>query len=297
MTGARIPAIDNLVPFSNQPRTSQCRHSHSVYAMLKFAVLCLFLASYAAAQILPGGGCPASEFKCDSHDCIEVDWLCDSEKDCLDGSDEKNCATDCSGKNQFKCANGKCIPRTYHCDKDNDCGDNSDENECDVCMSDQFRCSNGKCINAVWRCDWEDDCGDHSDENMCGTTCLANQFRCASTQCIDARWQCDGSRDCKDGSDEVGCTGHCTASQIQCKNNLCVPRKWMCDGDDDCGDITDETHCPTGTIPPGTCDDMLVGRGCDLMNTTHSPICLDQEDGHKFCRKYCGLCGSTSQSG
>ncbi|KAK7474740.1 hypothetical protein BaRGS_00034033, partial [Batillaria attramentaria] len=118
-----------------------------------------------------------------------------------------------------------------------------------------------------------------------------HQFRCADgSRCIDSRWQCDGDIDCRDFSDETTCT--CTETQYKCGNGRCIPAKWECDGDNDCGDSTDETSRACPTIHPSLCQDLLTVRDCALMNDTSTPICLNQEMGHRFCRKFCGL-GST----
>merc|ERR1711934_1121106 len=74
--------------------------------------------------------CAAGEFACKNGQCIETDWVCDTESDCTDGSDEANCPSDCSGSHQLKCGNGKCISKEFQCDGDNDCGDNTDEQDC-----------------------------------------------------------------------------------------------------------------------------------------------------------------------
>ncbi|XP_059153813.1 low-density lipoprotein receptor-like [Physella acuta] len=75
--------------------------------------------------------CGADEFTCKNNiGCADKIWVCDAELDCLDGSDEDGCPTDCSHANMYKCANSKCIPRIYLCDGDNDCGDGSDEATC-----------------------------------------------------------------------------------------------------------------------------------------------------------------------
>lgn len=64
----------------------------------------------------------------------------------------RNCSS-----TEFRCnKTGRCIPATWVCDTDNDCGDGSDENEekCKTlmitnCPLDQFECVNKKCIFEV----------------------------------------------------------------------------------------------------------------------------------------------------
>merc|ERR1711874_26931 len=74
--------------------------------------------------------CGINEFQCKDGTCIQNDWICDTEDDCGDMSDEQNCPTDCSGVHQLLCKNQKCITKEFQCDGDDDCGDMTDETDC-----------------------------------------------------------------------------------------------------------------------------------------------------------------------
>ena len=43
----------------------------------------------------PTQECSSDEFTCDNGNCIDQEWKCDGENDCMDGTDEK----DCPGRN------------------------------------------------------------------------------------------------------------------------------------------------------------------------------------------------------
>merc|ERR1712141_584595 len=108
----------------------------------------------------------------------------------------------------------------------------------------------------------------------------------------ESTWVCDGDNDCRDNWDERNCTGACAANQFKCADgSKCIDARWKCDGDDDCDDSSDELNCVCDpTTHPSLCGDMMTARDCALMNETAHPICADAIDGHKYCRKFCGMC-------
>lgn len=70
--------------------------------------------------------CSNGDFQCDGYHCIPAAWKCDSELDCKDGKDEKNC-----GKcDKFQCNDGGCVESSFQCDGVADCRDKSDEIDC-----------------------------------------------------------------------------------------------------------------------------------------------------------------------
>ncbi|CAK5089234.1 unnamed protein product [Meloidogyne enterolobii] len=118
--------------------------------------------------------CSANERACGGNECVKMEYVCDGERDCRDGSDELNC------------------PSKRHCEPN------------------EFKCNNEKCVQKMWLCDGDDDCGDGSDELNCkqrkpGDLCQATEFSCKDgRQCVPSSFHCDGTNDCHDGSDEIG---------------------------------------------------------------------------------------------
>ncbi|XP_048809593.1 low-density lipoprotein receptor-related protein 2 isoform X5 [Lagopus muta] len=202
--------------------------------------------------------CPVGQFQCNDGNCTSPHFLCNTQSDCHDRSDEDPvlCANHQCETHQWQCANKRCIPEAWQCDREDDCGDNSDEDitHCAsrTCPPGQFKCDNGRCIPESWKCDVDDDCGDNSDEPF--HECMGPAYRCdnhtqfscrTSYRCVPLWAVCNGNDDCRDNSDEQGCEEMtCSPSgDFRCDNHRCIPLRWKCDGDNDCGDQSDEHNC------------------------------------------------------
>ena len=78
--------------------------------------------------------------------------------------------------NEFRCNNGECITYLSRCNKDVDCLDGSDEANC-ACLKDEFQCENSReCIPATGLCNDVKDCKDASDERVCSKNCAKYDF-------------------------------------------------------------------------------------------------------------------------
>nr|XP_027196293.1 sortilin-related receptor-like [Dermatophagoides pteronyssinus] len=190
--------------------------------------------------------CPDNSYHCRSDSfCIPIEWLCDGNKDCIDGTDELDCpeikSTDNNQNNSniestAIVSNGhkKCSDNRFHCYK-----------------SDQ-------CIFQLFVCDGEPDCRFNEDEQNCyndtDIKCPKNYFTCLlSIGCIPTRKVCDGRHDCFDGSDEWGClNSKVTIPSIclghYCDDGECIELDQRCDGIHDCLDGSDEKNCEQAKI-------------------------------------------------
>ncbi|XP_015434155.1 PREDICTED: vitellogenin receptor [Dufourea novaeangliae] len=161
----------------------------------------------------------SEHFLCENKQLILSVYLCDGEKDCIDGSDEQNCTNFQLNSSTFRCA------------------------------TDEFQCSDGSCISIEKFCDTRSDCIDKSDEYVgCVKTLKCDSFRCNDGHCVRNEWVCDGIPDCPDSSDEGNCENktipihECNNEfdRFLCKNKRCISLNATCNEKDDCGDRSDE---------------------------------------------------------
>nr|XP_040023734.1 SCO-spondin [Gasterosteus aculeatus aculeatus] len=243
--------------------------------------------------------CLDSEYTCAGGRCIPIQWVCDNEEDCGDGSDEI-CPSTCPPDN-FQCTStpsGPCLNLALRCDGHPDCSDQSDEEFCGpttptpLCPPGEFQCANGKCLPASRVCDGRLDCGfaDGSDEQDCSVVCDEGEFLCSGGRCILYLHRCDGHDDCGDLSDERGCV--CAAGEFQCPGDQCVPVDTVCDGHRDCPSGTDEAICPSRvTCAP---DQFACSDGTCVATTKVCDGTLDCGGGEDENRTNCYITPSPS---
>uniref|UniRef100_A0A8C6T432 Very low-density lipoprotein receptor n=1 Tax=Neogobius melanostomus TaxID=47308 RepID=A0A8C6T432_9GOBI len=175
---------------------------------------------------------------------------------CKDGSDEQECADSICKGGEFSCGSGHCISVQFLCDGEENCDDGSDETLCQNCTYGVFPCGLSRvCLDKHQLCDGTADCEDGRDEDprVCGSLnseCAASEFQCDDGQCIRHVYKCDNTADCSDGSDEENCdVNECLVNNGGCPY-MCVdePQGFHCEcpnntrlvGDNHCEEIN---HC------------------------------------------------------
>ncbi|XP_047545765.1 low-density lipoprotein receptor-related protein 6 [Vanessa atalanta] len=98
--------------------------------------------------------CAPDHFLCDAPDahCIPMEWKCDGQRDCPDGSDEARCDA-CAG---LRCADGSCAAALGACATGAYCAHKP--------LPDAFRCDERLCLAPRLLCDGRAHCEDGADE-------------------------------------------------------------------------------------------------------------------------------------
>ena len=190
--------------------------------------------------------CSQTDYKCDDGTCILNIYVCDSNIECPDGSDERRCHHMCQPLNDSLC----------------------------LCNPSQFLCSSGGCISIAKVCNGLSDCEDLSDERSCvdqsvharfapvahSNGCpdgwsLCNVFHSdcfpRSKICVSERWM-DIPLYCPNCEHLKFCSEHQCPSMFKCHRTYCIPTYMVCDGKDDCPLSEDENNC-TDMSCPGDC--------------------------------------------
>lgn len=93
--------------------------------------------------------------KSDRTKCLPQTAKCNGTSECPNGEDEVGCAS--CAMHEFKCHSGECIREEFLCDTQIDCSDSSDEERCNQtefssrlitnCAKNLFDCSDGTCLS------------------------------------------------------------------------------------------------------------------------------------------------------
>ena len=208
------------------------------------------------------------QFTCRDKFCKPLFWVCDSVRDCEDGSDEEGCSECGRGRAGGLCAAprglaaGPRVPAECLCSPG--------------CPPNAFKCDNGKCLPQSQQCDRKDDCGDGSDEAKCQDgEAGARLPRSLNVEHDEKGCQLGENRPEGPGGEwvslwvggagrrdghQVGCPREwiaspcppapavkvvtCTEHTYRCLNGLCVDKSNpQCDGKADCTDGSDEKDC------------------------------------------------------
>lgn len=170
-----------------------------------------------------------AKFQCisDRTICLPAAAKCNGTADCPGGEDEVGCEG-CS-VDEFRCTSGECIRQKFMCDTQIDCKDASDETNCNktvlssrvviTCTDNLFDCRDNTCLHWSEVCDGTKDCRDGSDEGkLCDTACslghpCEQKCRKAPSGAI-----CDCRDGFKLGKDQASCDDidECATSDNPC---------------------------------------------------------------------------------
>ncbi|XP_076822943.1 uncharacterized protein LOC143469213 isoform X2 [Clavelina lepadiformis] len=262
-------------------------------------------------------------------------WVCDVFTHCANRTDE--CTAGCASS--YTCRSGECIDRNWLCDGDYDCLDGSDEQllEGDVfeCVKTRHPITRTCLLPISMTTDNVSDCdrgmdlisghhqmetGSHYDEvgpNF--SQKRPNFFQCVGERhVIPGEFQCDGVFNCAFLSDECLCEvsppicdnlcyhpldgtkaqcDSCLIGQIKC-DQQCIERKQVCDGVVDCSDGSDEQFCKHDvTCAVGEGRECISEYNCTSAELSRKRHAATPCDGKPQCMKFEDECGQECASG
>ena len=222
---------------------------------------------------------------CDNGTCILNSYICDGHRDCIDGSDERDCSMVCTKTHNcftacvqpacrcdgmyFHCRSHECIQATLMCNSRLDCADGSDEDQCSNYLS-------------IYRA--------HSTPKLPISNTMVNTTKCAygwsncglrsSKPCYPTKNRCIHNTNehpyntCSSLQHLEHCEDFKCPAMFKCHQTYCIPIYQTCDDVKDCPNGEDEDGC--------------LRRTCyGLLRCKHSNICV-----HPI-----NICDGTSQCG
>ena len=207
----------------------------------------------------------ASSYMCVDGTVIKADKRCNLLSDCRDGDDEINCFHEINGcTQQFRCQSGQCIDLQYVCDGFYHCVDHTDENHCLNECSFGFLCNDSSCVLQSVKDDLVPDCNDKSDEPMYQLLLdrtIDKTYRCRESamipcemghnMCFPLKQLClleynihNHLTPCRNGANLKDCRHFPCTGSFKCPDSYCVPMRYMCNGKFDCPNGEDESGCP-----------------------------------------------------
>ncbi|TSK16074.1 SCO-spondin [Bagarius yarrelli] len=238
--------------------------------------------------------CAAGEFQCPADQCVPAERVCDG-----------NC-----NQYEFGCVNGQCVPLAWRCDGETDCLDGSDEHQCArACGPDQAPCQSGdQCVQHMHLCDGTPHCRDASDESVdnCGSTRIPpcpGSFSCDNRTCVNTSRVCNGILDCPRGEDELLCEKPSVSPlprdernkthicpEFSCLDGSCVPFKLVCNGVADCSDAgipSDEQDCQIDGHWSAWTTWSNCSKGCGGVEI-RKRVCVPPQNGGQTCTELSG---------
>ncbi|XP_033098213.1 atrial natriuretic peptide-converting enzyme-like isoform X2 [Anneissia japonica] len=211
------------------------------------------------------GTCSGNSFMCNDGSCIEGSYRCDSDPDCLDGSDEADCLKmteepvvppQCYNITSVICgdiliSHKAIFPNTYaHNTQQAEELLNEFKSEAS-CHQHSMRLI---CALVYQGCDDDDGAPVHPCDAMCQDVLSAcsRSFQAVTQNNNIFEISCLALPD----TNCLSAPGYC--SGFLCSNNHCIRSIYYCDEYNDCSDLSDESSCQNTDLPSYVCHPINV---------------------------------------